>query len=85
MTIQVTYTHVRENLAQLWDEVTQNLETVIVTRQGAEAIALISAAELASLQETAYLLRSPANAERLLNALKRSQAGEGIPLLAAKR
>lgn len=79
MTIQVTYTHVRENLAQLWDEVTQNLETVIVTRQGADDIALISATELASLQETAYLLRSPANADCLLNALKRSQAGEGKP------
>jgi len=79
MSIQVTYTQARENLAQLWDEVTQNLETVIVTRRGAEDVALISAAELASLQETAYLLRSPANAERLLKALARSQANEGTP------
>ena len=79
MSIQVTYTQARENLAQLWDEVTQNLETVIVTRRGADDIALISATELASLQETAYLLRSPANAERLLKALARSQADEGRP------
>ena len=79
MSIQVTYTQARENLAQLWDEVTQNLETVIVTRRGADDIALISATELASLQETAYLLRSPANAKRLLKALARSQADEGRP------
>jgi len=79
MSIQVTYTQAREKLAQLWDEVTQNREIVIVTRRGAEDIALISAAELASLEETAYLLRSPANAERLLRALARSQAGEGTP------
>lgn len=79
MSIQVTYTQARENLAQLWDEIIQNSETVIVTRRGADDIALISASELAGLQETAYLLRSPANAERLLRALERSQAGEGTP------
>lgn len=79
MAIQVTYTQARENLATLWDEVTQNRETVIITRRGADDVALISAAELSSLEETAYLLRSPANAERLLAALSRSQAGEGLP------
>ncbi len=77
MTIQVTYSQARENLAQLWDEVVQNQETIIITRRGAKDVALISAAELASLEETAYLLRSPKNAERLLTALSRSRAGEG--------
>ncbi|MBX3060763.1 MAG: type II toxin-antitoxin system prevent-host-death family antitoxin [Anaerolineae bacterium] len=77
MAIQVTYSQARENLAQLWDEVTQNKETIIITRRGAKDVALVSASELASLEETAYLLRSPKNAERLLAALLRSKTGEG--------
>ncbi|MCL4264011.1 MAG: type II toxin-antitoxin system prevent-host-death family antitoxin [Anaerolineae bacterium] len=79
MTIQVTYSQARENLAQLWDEVVENQETIIITRRGSKDVALVSAAELASLEETAYLLRSPKNAERLLTALSRSRAEEGIP------
>jgi antitoxin YefM len=80
MAIQVTYSQARENLAQLWDEVTQNKETIIITRRGSKDVALVSAAELASLEETAYLLRSPKNAERLLTALSRSKAEEGAAL-----
>lgn len=79
MPIQVTYTEARANLAKLWDEVSQNRETVVITRRGAEKVALISAAELASLEETAYLLRSPKNAERLLTALARVKRNEGVP------
>ena len=79
MAIQVTYTEARANLAKLWDKVVQDKEMVVITRRGAENISLISTAELASLEETAYLLRSPKNAERLLSALARSKADEGIP------
>jgi antitoxin YefM len=79
MTIQVTYTEARANLAKLWDKVAQDKEMVVITRRGAENISLISTAELTSLEETAYLLRSPKNAERLLAALARSKADEGIP------
>jgi len=79
MPIQTTYTQARANLASLWDEVTANREVVIIERRGAEAVALISAAELAGLMETAYLLRSPRNAERLLRALARAQQKEGAP------
>jgi len=79
MPIQVSYSEARANLAQLWDEVAQNRETVVITRRGSENVALISAAELASLEETAYLLRSPKNAERLLTALLRVRKGEGEP------
>jgi antitoxin YefM len=75
MAIHVTYTHVRANLAKLLDEVTENREIVIVHRRGAEDVALITASELASLTETAHLLRSPRNAERLLAALARAQEG----------
>ncbi len=79
MTLQVTYTEARANLASLSDKVTQNRETVVITRRGAESVTLISTAELASLEETAYLLRSPKNAERLYAALAWSDANEGIP------
>jgi len=79
MPIQTTYTQARANLASLWDEVTLNREVVIIERRGAEAVALISADELEGLMETAYLLRSPKNAERLLSALARAQQKEGTP------
>lgn len=79
MLIQTTYSQARARLASLMDEVTNNREIVIIQRRGAEDVALISADELTSLQETAHLLRSPANAERLLTALARARQGEGIP------
>jgi antitoxin YefM len=71
MAIQTTYTHARARLATLIDEVTKNREVVIIQRRGHEDVALISADELASLLETAHLLRSPKNAERLFAALER--------------
>ncbi len=74
MAIQTTYTHARANLAKLCDEVTRNQEVVIINRRGAQDVALISAVELASLAETAHLLRSSKNAERLLQALTRAKA-----------
>jgi antitoxin YefM len=73
MTIQTTYTQARANLAMLFDKVTADREIVIVQRRGEEDVALISATELSSLMETAHLLRSPKNAERLQTALARSQ------------
>jgi antitoxin YefM len=79
MAIQTTYTHARANLATLCDEVTANREVVIIHRRGAEDVALISAADLASLMETAHLLRSPKNAERLLTALARAQRRRSSP------
>jgi len=79
MAIQTTYTQARGNLASLWDEVTLNREIVIIERRGAEPVALISADELEGLMETAYLLRSPKNVERLLTALGRAQRKEGTP------
>lgn len=77
--IEITYTQARARLASLCDRVTRDRETVIIRRRNADAVALISADELASLTETAHLLRSPTNAERLLSALARSRRGEGEP------
>ena len=84
MTIQTSYSDARARLASLLDEVTENNEVVIIRRRGAEDVALIAAAELRSLQETAHLLRSPRNAERLLRALARAEAGEGTPQTVAE-
>ncbi len=72
MAIQTTYTNARANFAKLLDEVIQNRETVIIKRRGSEKVAMIAESELSSLFETAYLLRSSKNAERLLNALTRA-------------
>jgi antitoxin YefM len=74
MPIQTTYTNARANLAKLYNEVTANQEIVIINRRGYEDVALIAASELSSLAETAHLLRSPKNAERLLKALSRAKA-----------
>lgn len=71
MTIQTTYSQARAQLATLLDEVTNNREIVVIQRRGSEDVAMIAADELAGLLETVHLLRSPANAERLLTVLTR--------------
>ena len=75
MAIQTTYSNARENFASLLEQVTSDREIVIINRRGYEDVALVAASELASLLETAHLLRSPQNAQRLLKALHRAQAG----------
>ena len=72
--IHTNYTQARSNLAKLFDQVTQDREVVIISRRGAEPVAIIAADELSGLLETVHLLRSPANARRLLTALARVSA-----------
>ena len=88
MITHTTYTQARARLAALCDAVTDNREVVIIQRRGAEDVALVSAAELEGLMETAHLLRSPKNAERLLQALARAQdetvAPQGVEELRRK-
>lgn len=72
MAIETTYTQARASFASLCDAATDDRETVIIRRRGSEDVALVAADELRSLQETAHLLRSPRNAERLLRALVRA-------------
>ncbi len=79
MTIQTTYTNARAKLALFIDEVTKNREVVIIQRRGSEDVAMIAADELSGLLETAHLLRSPANTQRLMSALDRVQKGIGSP------
>ena len=77
MAIQTTYTDARARLASLIDEVVKNREVVIIQRRGSEDVAMIAADELAGILETAHLLRSPANADRLNSALEGVRKQEG--------
>ena len=71
MTIETTYTQAREGLKGLMDRAVRDREVVMVRRRKGGDVALVAADELEGLLETAHLLRSPANAERLLRALNR--------------
>jgi antitoxin YefM len=77
MATETTYTALRENLASCLNRVIDDQEPLIVRRRGARDVAIIPADELSSLMETAYLLRSPKNAARLFEALRRAENGEG--------
>ncbi len=79
MAIFTTYTKAQEEFAALCDRAAEDRETVIIQRGDKADVALVSADELDSLVETAYLLRSPKNAERLLTALERAEKGEVPP------
>ena len=77
MTIEFTYTSARQQFATLLNRVTKDREVIIIQRRNEEPVAMIAADELATLTETAYLLRSPENAERILSALGRALKNEG--------
>jgi len=79
MPIHTTYTRARANLAKLCDTVTDDREVVIIERRSSKPVALIDAAELGGLMETAHLMRSPKNARRLAAALERAREGTVEP------
>ncbi len=74
MTRETTYTRARANLAALCDDVSKTRKPLIIHRRGARDVALVAADELESLIETAHLLRSPKNAQRLITALRRARS-----------
>lgn len=77
--LKTSYSNARANFAGLCDEVTKNREIVIIGRRSGESVAMIAADELESLVETAHLMRSPKNAQRLLASLERALKREGEP------
>jgi antitoxin YefM len=79
MASEITYTAARARLASLLAEVAESRDAIIIRRRGAEDVALISAAELRGLTETAHLLGSPRNARRLLTALARARRRKLTP------
>ena len=84
MPTETTYTNARANFANLCDDVASTRDAVIIHRRGAADVALVAADELKSLLETAHLLRSPKNAERLLRALARAKGRRHRPESVAK-
>ena len=73
----MSYTESRANYAEMLDGVVNDREEVIITRAGHDPVVVVSLADYESLRETAYLMRSPANARRLLDAVERLEAGRG--------
>lgn len=74
----ITYTAARENLATTMDRVCDNHDPVIITRKRDQAVVMMSLEDYESLQETAYLLRSPANARRLSEGIAQLEQGKGV-------
>jgi antitoxin YefM len=74
----MTYSESRANYAATLDAVVNDREEVIITRAGHEPVVIVALDEYESLRETAYLLRSPENARRLLASIERLEQGQGI-------
>ena len=73
----ITYSSARANLASTMDRVCNDHEPLFITRNGEKAVVMLSLEDYKALEETAYLLRSPANARRLLSSMAQLNAGKG--------
>jgi len=73
----ITYTYVRNNLAKTLEKVCDDHDPVIVTRQNQNSVVIMSLEDYESLTETAYLLRSPKNAQRLIRSIADLDSGKG--------
>lgn len=74
----ISYTAARSNLAKMMEKVCEDHQPVIITRKKAPSVVMISLEDFEALQETAYLLRSPENARRLLESIAELERGGGI-------
>lgn len=72
-----SYSYTRQHFAEVMDQVNENRDAVLITRQSGKPVVMISLDEFNALEETAYLLRSPANAERLIEAVAALRQGQG--------
>ena len=73
----ITYTAARQNLAKTMADVCDDHAPVIVTRKQHESVVIMSLEDYEALQETAYLLRSPKNAKRLIESIAQLETGKG--------
>jgi antitoxin YefM len=73
----ISYTKARAQLAKTMDQVCEDHEPVIITRSGEDSVVMLSLEDYKSLEETAYLLRSPKNARRLIEAIAELERGGG--------
>ena len=74
----ITYSAARANLATTMDRVCNDHEALIITRNGEQSVVMLSLEDYQALEETAYLLRNPSNARRLLSATAQLNAGKGV-------
>lgn len=73
----ITYSSARANLASVMDRVCNDHEALIITRNGEQSVVMLSLEDYKALEETTYLLRSPANAQRLTQAIAALDSGAG--------
>ena len=74
----ITYTTARANLAKTMDKVCDDHSPLIITRKNQRSVVMISLEDYEALEETAYLLRSPKNARRLLESIAELESGGGV-------
>lgn len=73
----ISYSTARAKLASTMDRVCEDHEPIIITRKGQQSVVMLSLEDFTALEETSYLLRSPANAKRLLTAIEQLSADQG--------
>ena len=73
----ITYSHARSHLAEMMEKVCDDHAPVIITRKNQRAVVMLSFEDYQALEETAYLLRSPKNARRLLDSIAELESGGG--------
>ena len=80
----ISYSHTRQRLAEVMDRVNDDHAPVLITRQNGRAVVMMSLDDYNALEETAYLLRSPKNAKRLMTSVEqlRSKGGKARKLIA---
>ena len=74
----ISYTAARANLSKTMERVCNDHTPIIITRKRESPVVMLSLAAYQAMEETAYLLRSPANAQNLLSSIKALEEGEGI-------
>ena len=73
----ISYTAARQNLAKTMDKVCDDHDAIIITRRNQQSVVMLSLSDYKALEETAYLLRSPKNAKRLLESIIELESGKG--------
>jgi antitoxin YefM len=74
----ISYTAARQNLSKTMEKVCKDHSPVIVTRQKSDSVVIMSLRDYEALEETAYLLRSPKNARRLIESIAQIEEGKGV-------
>jgi antitoxin YefM len=79
--LHVSFTELRKHLAHFMNKATQDRDSILVTRQGAEPVVLLAQSEYESMLETMHLMSSPANAKRLNEGIADAEAGKGLEVV----